>query len=193
MAPPFVTAEDRENYGSELVDFSKRAALEALTPELQQLRAENQQLRHQQQRAQHLEIERQLDRSVPDWRDIYADSRFSQWLAEPDELSGTTRSQLLRNAVANGDVARVVRFYSGFQQEAGQPPLTGGQRSRQGATGAKRIYSREDIRRFYEQRRLGAIPDAKWGPIEADIVAAGREGRIVGAIGPDGTAMSRWR
>jgi hypothetical protein len=39
MPPQLVTAEeDHENYGSELIDMTKRAAVEALAPELHQLR-----------------------------------------------------------------------------------------------------------------------------------------------------------
>jgi hypothetical protein len=45
---------------------------------------------------------------------------------------------------------------------------------------------------LYEQRRLGTISDAKWGPLEADIIAAGREGRIAGAVNlVDGTELTR--
>ena len=79
MAPQLLTAQDEENYGSELIDMTKRAAVEALAPELTQLHAENQQLRHLQQRAQRTEIERALDAQVPNWREIYQDPRFSQF------------------------------------------------------------------------------------------------------------------
>ena len=191
MPPQLVTAEDRENYGDELISMTQRAAREVMAPELQLLRAENNQLRHQQQRQQYVEIERALDQRVPSWRDIYSDPAFSQWLSLPDEYSGQTRSQLMRNAVAVGDAARVVNFYRGFLAEAGHP-ASAGQRSRSSATGNKPLYSREDIRKLYEQRARGAISDARWGPIEADIVKAAAEGRVVGALGRDGTELSRW-
>ena len=172
--------------------MTKRAAVEALSPELQQLRAENNRLRGMATRAQHAEIERALDQRVPSWRDVYQDPGFSSWLSEPDDFSGTTRSQLLRNAVANGDAARVVRFYQGFQQEAGHH-APANQRSRRSPQASGNIYTRPQIKSLYEQRRLGRINDQKWAPLEADIVAAGREGRVVGAIHPvDGTEMSRW-
>jgi hypothetical protein len=192
MPPQLVTAEDRENYGDELISMTQRAAREVMAPELQLLRAENNQLRHQQQRQQYVEIERALDQRVPSWRDIYSDPAFSQWLSLPDEYSGQTRSQLLRNAVANSDAARVVRFYQGFQQEAGHH-APANQRSRRSPQASGNIYTRPQIKSLYEQRRLGRINDQKWAPLEADIVAAGREGRVVGAIHPvDGTEMSRW-
>jgi hypothetical protein len=176
MAPQFLTEQDEENYGRELIDFSKRAAVEALAPELNVLRVENQQLRGMAQRAQHAEIERALDAQIPGWQQIYADPRFADWLAQPDDYSGGIRSRLMRNAVANGDAARVVQFYRGFQTAAGQPAYRG--RSRAPATGSKPAYTREQIKRLYEQRARGAIPDSRWAPLEADIVKAASEGRI---------------
>jgi hypothetical protein len=182
-----ITSQDEENYGSELIDMTKRAAVEALAPEFNALRQENQQLRHLQQRQQRAEIERALDARVPGWHEIYQNPRFAEWLASPDDYSAASRSQLLRNAVSNGDAARVVAIYRGFQQ--GQPQYRSRQSRQPAITG--KIYGRGEIRQLYEQRRLGAIPDAKWGPIEADIVKAAAEGRVVGAVS-DGTELSRW-
>jgi hypothetical protein len=121
-----LTERDFENYGDELIGMSQRAAVEALSPELQRLHAENNHLRGMAQRAQHVELERALDRSVPDWRSIYSDPQFAVWLALPDEYSGGIRSQLMRNAVAVGDAHRVIAFYRGFQQAPHAPawPLT---------------------------------------------------------------------
>ena len=53
--------------------------------------------------------------------------------------------------------------------------------------------TRQQIADFYKRRRLGGIPDAKWNALEADIVRAAGEGRIAGALGPDGTEISRLR
>jgi hypothetical protein len=192
MAPQLITEQDEENYGTDLISMIKRAAVEALSPELQQLRAENQQLRHLQHRQQHIAIEGALDRSVPDWRSIYSNPAFSQWLSLPDDYSGGIRSQLMRHAVANGDAARVVNFYRGFQQEAGQPQSRSYQ-PRRSPQASGNIYTRPQIKSLYEQRARGVISDARWGPIEADIVKAAAEGRVAGAVNlSDGTAMSRW-
>jgi hypothetical protein len=95
------------------------------------------------------------------------------------------------NAVANGDVGRVVAFYRGFLTEAGQPQYRSHQ-SRRSPQASGKIYDRAEIKQLYESRRLGHINDARWNPIEADIVKAAAEGRVVGAIGPDGTELSRW-
>jgi hypothetical protein len=174
-----ITRDDIDNYGSELIDMSRRAAMEALAPDLHRLGAENQQLRAMAQRAQHGEIQRTLDAQVPGWHEIYQDPRFSQWLAMPDDYSGAVRSQLLRDAVAKGDAARIAAIYRGFQQEAGQPQYRSrGSGARSSATGNKPNYTREQIRQIYAQRARGAISDARWAQIEPDIIAAASEGRI---------------
>jgi hypothetical protein len=192
-----LTRQDEENYGSDFIDFSKRAAIDAVRPELQRLHAENQNLRAFAQRAQNSTIQQALDQAIPNWRAVYADPAFAEWLSSPDPYAGETRSQLMRGAVAAGDASRVVRFYQGFQRDDHAPAGQRGQRphqSRPAATGGRPIYSREQIKQLYEQRRLGHISDAKWGPLEADIFAAGREGRVAGALSlVDGTELSRLR
>jgi hypothetical protein len=188
-----ITQADRENYGEEFIDLARRAAADALQPELQQLRAQNQQLRQMAARAQNADIRRALDQALPNWQEIYADPDFADWLSAPDDYSAATRSQLLRNAVANGDASRVAAIYRGFQREGHAPAYQSrAPQSRPAATGGKPIYTRQQITDFYKQRRDGRINDANWARREADIIAAGREGRVVGAVNPvDGTEMTR--
>jgi hypothetical protein len=187
---------DYENYGSELIDLTRRAAADALQPELQQLRAQNQHLQQMAARSQNANIQAALDREVRDWRSTYADPQFSSWLSESDPYAEETRSQLLRRAVAAGDASRVVRFYQGFLTEAGHHApayQSRASQSRQTATGGN-IYTRAQIAKFYEARRKGEISDADWARREADIFAASRQGRVAGALSlVDGTEMSRLR
>jgi hypothetical protein len=179
-----ITRQDVEDYGQDFVDFSRRAALEALGPEVRALQQQNHQLRAMAQRAQSADIQRTLDQSIPDWRAIYQNPAFAQWLSQPDGYSGAVRSQLMRNAVDVGDAGRVASFYKGFLAEAGHHAPAGRQhasRSRPTAVG-KPIYSREQIKHLYAQRRLGRINDANWARQEADIIAAGREGRVTSSF-----------
>jgi hypothetical protein len=183
VSTQLVTSQDVEDYGSAFIDLTQRAAHDALAPELNALRAQNQHLRQLAARSQNAEIQRFLDSRVPGWRSTYADSRFADWLAQPDDYSGTVRSRLLRNAVDAGDAGRVAAIYQGFQQEVGQrAPAYQRAQSRQPASNAKPIYTREQIKRLYEQRRLGRISDANWARQEADIIAAGREGRVTSSF-----------
>jgi hypothetical protein len=109
----------------------------------------------------------------------------AEWLAVPDGYSGAVRSQLMRHAVDAGDAGQVASFYRGFLAEAGSyapaHQSRGGAQSRPVAAG-KQIYSREQIKHLYAQRRLGHINDANWARIEADIIAAGREGRVTSSF-----------
>jgi hypothetical protein len=192
-----LTAQDREYFGQDLVDFSRRAALEALGPEVRALQQQNQHLRASVQRAQRGEIERALDAQIPNWREIYHTPAFATWLSQPDDYSGEVRSRMMRHAVDNGDVGRVVAFYRGFMAEHGYRTPAAQQRvsqSRPAATSGSRIYTRPQIADLYKQRRLGHIPDSKWAAIEADIIKAGAENRVAGALSlTDGTEMSRLR
>jgi hypothetical protein len=63
-----ITQSDVDNYGSELIGLTRRAAYDAVGPELQRLHAENQNLRASVTRAQQSDIERALDTQVPNWR-----------------------------------------------------------------------------------------------------------------------------
>jgi hypothetical protein len=188
-----LTQADRENYGDEFLDLTRRAAVDAVGPQLNQLRQENAHLRQMAQRSQRADIERALDNSGIDWHAVYNDPRFSQWLSEQDPYNDGTRSQHLRRAVAAGDSNRVVRFYAGFLQEAGHH-APAGQRSHQSRSPATsgNIYTRQQITDLYKRRRLGQISDSRWAQIEPDIVKAAAQGRVAGAINPvDGTEMTR--
>jgi hypothetical protein len=190
-----ITARDRDAYGDDLIDMAQRAAHEALAPELNALRAQNYRLQQIAARSQNDAIQNALDRALPGWRDVYNDARFSAWLSSHDPYNGVPRTQLLRQAVNAGDANRVVRFYQGFLNEIGRYAPAGQQRAsqpRQSAASGSRVYTRPQIADLYKQRREGRIDDARWARIEADIVAAGAQGRVAGALNlRDGTAMSR--
>ena len=91
-----------------------------------------------------------------------------------------------------GDATRVINFFRGFLQEAGAGHL-GQEYPRQAAAGAsgRRLYSRSQIAEMWRLRRKGQINDADWARWEHEIIAAGREGRIAGALHPtEGTAVT---
>jgi hypothetical protein len=117
---------------------------------------------------------------------------FLHGLSKPDDYSGAVRAEMMRQAVDAGNAHRVVAFYRGFLAEAGRgAPAQHVSRSRSGAPSGN-IYTRQQIASLYERHRKGEISDARWPQIEADIVRAGAEGRVVGAMNlTDGTAVSR--
>ena len=114
---PLLTAKDQEDFGPDVIDFAKRAALEAVTPKLTELEQENQRLRQQIQRSSSNTVVQQLDAQVPNWRDINRNPRFVQFMRLPDIYSGRVRQALLDEAAQAGNSPRVIAFYKGFLQE----------------------------------------------------------------------------
>jgi len=80
----YLTQEDVQNFGHELVDFSQRAAVHAVAPHLQELERQNADLHARLARATKLNLELALDRAVPNWREIDRNPRWLHWLAGRD-------------------------------------------------------------------------------------------------------------
>src|SRR5215467_1293750 len=114
----YLTHDDVANFGPELVDFSQRAAVQAVAPHLQALEQQNAELRHHLARQTKHTIDQALDNAVPNWREINSDSRWLAWLAESDPYSRVKRQRLLDEAVERGDANRVIAFFRGFLGEA---------------------------------------------------------------------------
>ena len=133
-------------------------------------------------RSSHL-LEQAVECEVPTFREINRDPRWLQWLAGRHEYSGWTRQQLLDDAVQTGNAHRVISLFRGFQQavaagRATTDPPAVGQRGPYG----KRTYTRTDITNMHKLRMQGRINDADWMRWEHELIAAGREGRIVGGV-----------
>ena len=193
----YLTLEDERNFGPELLDVATRAARHALAPELQRLHNETQALQEQLGEQAHKNLEQALDRLVPNWRAINADERFHQWLRGIHEPSGRLRQELLDSAVARNDARRASMFIHEFLAAANQPPAAQAsqrppRRTRTRTTADGRpIYTRDQISHMWQRRRQGRVNDADWARWEHEIIAAGREGRIVGALDADGVPVSR--
>jgi hypothetical protein len=180
----FLTQDDVQNYGSGLVDFAQRAAAHAMAPHLQQLGQENAELRERLAVEARHRLDEQVARAIPNYQEVDRDPAWHRWLMTPDPLTGLPRQQLLNDAIASGSVARVSAFFRGFQQEhVGHVEHTGhvstGQRTR--PAHGKPTYTRAQIAQLYEQHRRGAYAgrEIEWARLEHDIIAAGREGRIL--------------
>jgi hypothetical protein len=182
----WLTEKDAQDYGYDVLDLAQRAAMHALSPELQRINEQNQDLRRQVAQERHRGLEQALDSSVPNWREIDNDPRWREWLASPYELSGASRQQHLNDAMARGDAHRVASFFRGFlsqhrQRQASQPAPSA-------MPTGRRVYSRQDIVRYSDAYRRGQIPEAEYARLQADLVAAAKEGRIMGIGPPKGKA-----
>jgi hypothetical protein len=197
MPQDYLTERDVQNYGSELVDFSLRAATHAVAPQLQQLGQQSQELMQRLARETKARLDREVEAAVPDYLTIDRDPRWHQWLRATDPLNGRMRQELLNDAIAAGSSTRVIAIFKGFQREAGQPaaePAWGwepGQlleRTRPRAMPQGRIFSRDEVKRLYELHRKGKFVgrEDEWNRLEWEIIRAGAQGRILGGLEPQG-------
>jgi len=207
IKPAYITDEDVKNYGSELIDVTKRAALEAVAPTLTALQQENKLLHQQVNRQQRQSIYESLDEGMPTWRDVNTNPRWLAWLRLRDFNSAPVRQEQLNRAMQAADAPRVLNFFERFlaeevatgQMPSPQPtppptpvtaaiPMTtlaapGRPNPAPGNTqvpDSKPVYTHQDIKDFYEYVRRGVYvgQEALKQQIEADIFTAQREGRV---------------
>ena len=207
--PSYLTQQDVQNYGTDLIDFTQRAAAQYVAPHLQRVEQENERLRQQMAEQDRKVMHERIEAAIPNWREINNDPRWHQWLALPDMYSGRIRQELLSEATATANASRVISFFNGFLAEeeraTGQAPpshprepavpmayLAAPGRARPASGGDtsippdKPFYTRPQIAELYAQHRRGYFTgrEAEWSRIEADIFAAGREGRIRNPLNP---------
>ena len=191
----YLTYDDEKNFGPEILDLIQRGAAQVVAPHLNALEQDNNELRQRLAQETKRNLDAALDRAVPSWREINADSRWYEWLQGQHVYSGYSGQQLLNDAVEKGDARRVIALFRGFLTAAGQAPANPApqrtsQRTRRAPSGLP-IYDRSEITEMAARRRKGLINDADWAAWEREIVAAGRDGRIRGALNADGVPMSR--
>lgn len=203
-----VTETDVEEFGEETIDLIRRAAREeseatinALNKRIAELEGQLTGTVRAVQQTERQKMYAQLDERVSNWREINRDEGFLSWLQQADPYSGVRRHALLTKAFEDNDTARVVRFFEGFLNEhavvSEQSPAHDSTRQPQvnmetlvapgrpknasvRAQEGKRIWTNAEIKQFYRdvQNRRFANRDKERARIEADIIAAGREGRI---------------
>lgn len=207
--PKYLTDDDVNNYGPELLEVTQRAALQAVAPKLEEVEQQNVALRKQLAIEARRRLDQAVELAVPNFKEIDANPRWHRWLLGIDVLSGRVRQQLLNEAISAASAPRVISFFRGFQNEEAatghvepaplsqQPaapreaaiplaslaapgrarPATGGDTS---FPPEKPIYTRAQIAQLYRAHQKGAYVgrEAEWQRQDADIIAAGREGRI---------------
>ncbi len=187
----YLTQDDVANYGSDLVDFAQRAAVQAVAPHLQALDQQAGELQERLAREARHRLDGEVAAAVPNYRDIDRDPEWHAWLRSSDPLSSQPRQLLLNDAIAQGDTARVIAFFRGFERSSASraaPPATqhrvSSSRASTRPTPNGTIYTRAQISKLYDQHRRGAYVgrEAEWAKLEFDIIRAGAEGRIAGGV-----------
>lgn len=136
-----LTADDVKEYGEDMINVVKKAALDAIEPVLEQrvtaVRTEvNGRLQDITSKVGNVEREGAvsahqrlldfMDKNLDTWRTINHHPAFHSWLALTDPLSGAIRKNLLNDAVAKGDGSRALTFYRMFLAEKGVPAPANG-------------------------------------------------------------------
>jgi hypothetical protein len=134
-------------------------------------------------------LELALDRAIPNWREIQNDPWWVGWLTTTYLYSELSRQRHFDAAAARGDAEGVAQFFRDFLawRPRRAPPQAGP------APTGKHIYTRPEILQLHAQHRKGAFAgrEVEWARIENDIIAAGREGRVVGGI-PLDKSIANW-
>jgi hypothetical protein len=150
MAQYYLDERDQE-----LVTLAKRAALESVVPQLEQLQHQNNQLHgwlsHESRRA----LDQRVAALVPEYQQIDSDPRWHDWLRNSDSLSGRPRQALLDDAIANRDAHRVAQFFKQFLREAGAGAGGASSSSSQQSFPSGQIYTRDSIKKIYDAHRKG--------------------------------------
>lgn len=138
-----------------------------------------------------------LTAAVPDWEAINVDPGFLAWLGEADPMSGLTRQQYIDNAYRAGDVERTAVIFNAWKTKvaaAQPPPTTPASKTeiqRQVEPGKSksspvtpvadpntRIWTTDELEKFYAEVRAGKVPSAEQAKVEAEIDLAVATGRI---------------
>jgi len=216
QARRLLTDQEEEEYGTEFLDVTKRAALEAVSPEVAKLQRDIEYLKRGMgavgqniAKSAKEKMYDALDAEVPNWEQINEHPYYLGWLDQVDPYSGARRKSMLDHAYARHDAGRVVAFYKGFLAEAaatdpqatqGTVPQTPAPQANglrpslatfaapgragsaaQPSSAGKPVYTRSDISLFYRAKAEGRYRgrEAEADAIDADIIMAAQEGRVV--------------
>jgi hypothetical protein len=201
-AKTLITEQDKEAFGSDLLDLIDRASEQKVA----EFRSQN---AHLVSRIEELQgklgnvTERQvvsdkdkflanLSAQVPNWETLNIDQGFLAWLAEVDPVYGLPRQVALTNAYESLDANRTAIIFNQYQgkvapmqqkpsqQLQSQVAPTRSRASPAPATSAgdKTVWSQDQIANFYNEWIKGHLDQAEAEQIEKDINAAYAEGRI---------------
>jgi len=119
-----ITDKDKQDFGEDLIDVIKRAAIEAVMPQLKPLAETVGQVQARVDTTTQ-ETERQflhrmhssMHDAVPGWDALNKDPNFIAWTKQNDVYSGLNRQELLQRAWYAGDSNRVAAFFQGYLAE----------------------------------------------------------------------------
>jgi len=122
--PVLISEKEKADYGEDLIEIMKRAAVEAVMPMLKpiattvgQMQARVETTETESGRQFLSRMHSSMDSMVPGWNDLNKDPNFIAWTKRQDVYSGLNRQELLQKAWYAGDSNRVAAFFQGYLAE----------------------------------------------------------------------------
>lgn len=202
----YVTDEEKETFGEDLLDVQRRIAMEVADRYEERLRGMAEtieqlqtQLRETGGQVGQMSFQQRLQQLVPDFGEVNADPRWVEWLDTVDPMVRGPRRELAQRAFDAGDAEAIADYVRLFRAQLPAAPQADPQSDRKAelerqvtphrsatatqaptTTPGKRIYSEAQADTLWEKaRRLSAAQqfDAA-AKIEAELSAAYVEGRV---------------
>lgn len=196
QAKTYITEQDSDTYGEDMVDLVRRGAREEsakFAAEAASLKGQVEQLRQQMQsQAQATAAQREevfystLTAEAPFWESQNSDPGFLAWLEEADPIYGFQRNEALQRAFNALDAHRVSAIFKEYHDALrSSNPLArqvSPARNRGMASGQPepRTWSQGEIQAFYDAWRRNQISDEDAQKIEKEIADAVASGRVTG-------------
>lgn len=132
----FLSSEEEEDFGADLLDAAARKAKEQYLPIIEQLQSKIGNLESLlQQGTQRVDTVEKvavqtardrffstLDEVIPTWEQTNIDQGFLSWLDSVDDLTGYVRRDIFNKAYGALDASRVAKFFKAYEQSKGMVP-----------------------------------------------------------------------
>lgn len=201
-AKTLITEQDKEAFGSDLLDLIDRATEQKISGfrgREEQLLSEIQELKGKLGNVSERQVVSDKDRflsalaqQVPDWEALNVNQGFLAWLAEVDPVYGLPRQTALNNAYEAFDATRTATIFKQFKATlAPTTPQPNRELQRQVAPTRSRstpapttsaadlkVFTQGEIGQFYEDWRRGFLDNDEAARMEKEIHAAIAEGRV---------------
>ena len=183
-----IKPEEIEQYGAEFIDMVKRAAKSQQTPADEGLKKQLETITEQQRSVARSQFFESLNRDAPQWEKLNTDQKFLDHLTSLDPYSGKQRQEIFDDAYEKLDAWRIANFFNAFtdtQQPQAETPrpsfanqVVPSASKSHSAPPARKIWNTQEVARFYDDVRRGAVNPEQANQIEQDIFAAQSDGRL---------------
>lgn len=195
----YVTDKDEDEFGSDVIDLNRRVAREEIAARdakiakleaiVQDMSGKLGSLTQQSQQTAGQTFESQLERLVPNWREIDATQEWLSWLSEVDPMTGMQRQAHLDQAHKALNAQRVANIFNAFTGQTKQAaPTPKSELSKQvtpkksaapnAPSSQPRIWTQAQIAEALDPRRLKHMSPEQIEGVMSEIDAAQREGRV---------------